>query len=125
MNRKIFADIKSKCVTKRQMKAFNELVKSFADRYSDVDDKEFVVYGVKPSSDECVIETAIGKEFKDLANGKRKADGPINLIKRGFKVEKDAMEWARKFNDFRFDSNSPIDNFPSPELVDEFENKYK
>lgn len=32
MDRKVFADIKSKCVTKRQMRAFNELVKSFADK---------------------------------------------------------------------------------------------
>lgn len=30
MDRKVFADIKSKCVTKRQMIAFNELIKSFA-----------------------------------------------------------------------------------------------
>ena len=31
MERKVFADLKVKCKTKRQMLAFNELVKSFAD----------------------------------------------------------------------------------------------
>ena len=32
MERKVFSELRSKCKTARQMKAFNELVKSFTDR---------------------------------------------------------------------------------------------
>lgn len=87
MDRKVFSDLRSRCKTKRQMIAFNELVKSFADEKKNKYTVSFtLVNGPKVEDHRLTVEAYSESQAKQKAKELAQENFGSNNVFKDFEI---------------------------------------